>query len=122
CTTQYIRTSVRRQSDGASNRRLPCLPQRFQREADVGTDLEILATNHPDRLQWHVMLGHQFLQLGNAARRDTNDDSTLRLTEIGGLAADRPGDTGAAEPAATVKGTLRQCDQQASVGNIVGAA
>jgi len=68
------------------------------------------------------MLGHQFLQLGNAARRDADDDSTLRFTEIGRLAADRPGDTGATEPAATIEGAFRQRDQQASVGNIVGAA
>ncbi len=68
------------------------------------------------------MLGHQFLQLGNAARHDSDNDSSLRLTEIGGLATDRPGDTGATEPATTVEGAFRQRDQQASVGNIVGAA
>src|SRR6266702_2968353 len=121
-TDRRLRASARRPSDDASKCRLPGLPKGVQRDADVRSYLEILATDHTDRLQWNVMLGHQFLQLGNAARHDTDNDSSLRLTEIGGLATDRPGDTGATEPAATVEGAFRQRDQQASIGNIVGAA
>jgi hypothetical protein len=103
-------------------RRLPGLSQGFQRDADVGPDLEILATDHADRLQRNVMLGHQLLQLRNTARRDADDDPSLRLTEIGGLAADGPDDPRTMKPATAIQGALRQRDQQASVGNIVGAA
>ena len=69
-----------------------------------------------------MMVGHQLLQLWHPAGRHADDDAALRLTEIEGLTADVADDAGAAQPAATEEGALRQGNEQAAFRNIVGAA